>query len=74
MKPKGKVMPKHKFRIGQDVAYMPGKLQRPATSSTYKVTRLLPTEGPECQYRIKSSSEPFERTASERQLSRREIV
>jgi hypothetical protein len=31
--------------------------------------RLLPTDGDDCQYRIKSSDEAFERVAKESQLS-----
>jgi hypothetical protein len=32
------------------------------------VIRLLPTDGDDCQYRIKSSIEAFERVAKESQL------
>src|ERR1700732_4562004 len=35
---------------------------------TYEVIRLLPTDGDDCQYRIKSSTEAFERVAKESQL------
>ena len=34
----------------------------------YEVIRLLPTDGDDCQYRIKSSIEAFERVAKESQL------
>jgi hypothetical protein len=33
------------------------------------VIRLLPTDGDDCQYRIKSSIEAFERVAKESQLA-----
>jgi hypothetical protein len=36
----------------------------------FKVTRLLPADGSECEYRIKSTGEPFERVARESQLDR----
>jgi hypothetical protein len=36
----------------------------------YKVTQLLPLEGEDYQYRIKSANEPHERIAKEGQLSR----
>jgi hypothetical protein len=37
----------------------------------YKVVRLLPLENGEHQYRIKCTTETFERVATEAQLSRR---
>ena len=37
--------------------------------SAYQVIRLLPTDGDDCQYRIKSSTEAFERVAKESQLA-----
>jgi hypothetical protein len=40
-----------------------------SASGTYKVVRLLPTDGEDCQYRIKSSTEAFERVAKESQLA-----
>jgi hypothetical protein len=36
----------------------------------YKVTQLLPPEGDDRQYRIKSADEPHERVAKESQLNR----
>ena len=39
-------------------------------ASVYKVTQLLPSEGDDRQYRIKSSNEPHERVAKESQLNR----
>ena len=38
----------------------------------YKVLRLLPAEGGDLLYRIKSIGEMFERVAKERELARRE--
>ena len=43
----------------------PGEWQR-----TFKVVKLLPPEGDEHQYRIKSTGEAFERVAKESQLDR----
>ena len=62
-------MSKHKFALGQTVRFTyRGYL---ATGrDDYKVTRLLPVEGIECEYRIKSAGEPFERVARESQLER----
>ena len=58
----------HKFQIGQMVAYSPGIFSLPAHEMPYEVTRLLPSDGAENQYRIKSVSEPHERIARESQL------
>ncbi|WGD56101.1 hypothetical protein QA641_20735 [Bradyrhizobium sp. CB1650] len=59
---------KHKFPVGTHVFFTASNVARPAASGTYEVIRLLPTEGDDCQYRIKSSTEAFERVAKESQL------
>jgi hypothetical protein len=43
-------------------------IARLAATGTYEVIRRLPTDGDDCQYRIKSSIEAFERVATESQL------
>ena len=43
---------------------------RTSASGTYKVVRLLPSDGDDYQYRIKSTGEAFERVAKESQLDR----
>jgi hypothetical protein len=63
-------MSDHKYKIGQTVLYTSGPFGRGATSDSYKVTQLLPQEGDDRQYRIKSPSEPHERVAKESQLKR----
>lgn len=60
----------HKFKIGQTVNYTFGPLGGGAAGNVYKITRLLPLEGDDFQYRIKSSDEPHERIVSESQLQR----
>jgi predicted RNA-binding protein with PUA-like domain len=60
---------KHKFVVGDSVYFTASNVARPAASGMYEVIRLLPTDGSDCQYRIKSSSEAFERVAKESQLS-----
>ncbi|MEK9282542.1 MULTISPECIES: hypothetical protein [unclassified Bradyrhizobium] len=60
---------KHKFPVGTLVFFTASNVARPAASGTYEVIRLLPTEGDDCQYRIKSSTEAFERVAKESQLA-----
>ena len=60
----------HKFKIGQTVSYTSGPFGRASVTGVYKVTQLLPPEGDDRQYRIKSPSEPHERVAKESQLAR----
>jgi len=60
----------HKFKVGQSVLYTSGPYGRGAASSIYTVTQLLPSEGDDRQYRIKSADEPHERVAKESQLNR----
>ena len=63
-------MSKHKFSLGQTVRFSHRGYLASSARDDYKVTRLLPVEGIECEYRIKSSEEPFERVARESQLER----
>ncbi|RXG91150.1 MULTISPECIES: hypothetical protein [Bradyrhizobium] len=60
---------KHKFPVGTRVLFTASNVARPAASGAYEIIRLLPTEGDDCQYRIKSSTEAFERVAKESQLA-----
>jgi hypothetical protein len=60
----------HKFAIGQNVRYTAGPFSRSGASGSFKVVKLLPSEGDEQQYRIKSVGEAFERVAKESQLDR----
>jgi hypothetical protein len=55
--------------VGTRVLFTASNIARPAASGAYEVIRLLPTEGDDCQYRIKSSTEAFERVAKESQLA-----
>ena len=65
-------MSQHKFRVGQVVDYNPGRLGMSASAREYKILRLLPADGSDPLYRIKSVGEVFERVAKERELARRE--
>jgi hypothetical protein len=67
-------MSRHKFKVGQMVDYSPSRLDAPASSSAYKIIRLLPAEGGDRQYRIKSVAEPYERIARESQLKERQLT
>jgi hypothetical protein len=62
------VLRAHRFRVGQTVLYTSSPITRPGASGTYKVVRLLPSDGEDYQYRIKNSGEAFERVAKESQL------
>ena len=41
-----------------------------AVNGTYRIVKLLPNDGDDYQYRIKSATEAFERVAKESQLDR----
>jgi hypothetical protein len=64
------VLKSHKYALGQTVRFIAGPLNRSAASGTFKIVKLLPPEGDEHQYRIKSTDEAFERVAKESQLDR----
>ena len=59
---------KHKYGVGETVYFTASNVARPAASGTYEVLKLLPTDGDDYQYRIKSTTEAFERVAKESQL------
>jgi hypothetical protein len=59
---------RHRFRVGQTVFYTSSPISRPGASGSYKVVRLLPSDGDDYQYRIKNPGEAFERVAKESQL------
>ena len=60
---------KHKFPVGSTVYFTASNVSRPAATGTYEIIRQLPSDGDDCQYRIKSSTEAFERVAKESQLA-----
>ena len=59
----------HKFKIGEIVTVRPA-VSRNVPGGVYEVTKLLPHNGSEFEYRIKSGSEEYERVALERELTR----
>jgi len=61
-------MTEHKFAIGQSVRFVGNAVNRLGSREGYVITRLLPSGGPEFEYRIKSATEPHERVARESQL------
>jgi hypothetical protein len=62
-------MPSHKFRIGETVMLRPA-VNRNVPGGAYEVTRQLPHNGREFEYRIKSAGEEHERVAGESELTR----
>lgn len=64
----GQALRSHKFHVGQTVFYTSSPISRPGATGSYKVVRLLPSDGEDYQYRIKHAGEAFERVAKESQL------
>jgi hypothetical protein len=62
-------MSRHRFKVGQAVHFSPGRLAVPASGREYKVLKLMPFEGGDLFYRIKSVAETFERVARESELT-----
>jgi hypothetical protein len=60
----------HRYHVGETVYYNSPSFGRTAASGNYTVVKLLPSEGDDYQYRIKSTGEAFERVAKESQLDR----
>jgi hypothetical protein len=60
----------HKFRLGQTVYFTAKPLGHMTANGSYQIVKLLPSDGDEHQYRIKSTNEAFERVAKESQLDR----
>jgi hypothetical protein len=62
-------MPAHKFRIGETVMLRPA-VNRNVPGGIHEVTKQLPHNGREFEYRIKSASEEHERVALESELTK----
>ena len=62
-------MPSHKFQIGETVYVRPA-ISRNVPGGAYAVTKQLPHNGREFEYRIKSANEEHERVVGESQLTR----
>jgi len=62
-------MTRHKFAIGQIVDFDTSVTPLPKPSGPYEVTRVLPAEDVRSRtYRIKSKTEPFERSTKEYEI------
>jgi hypothetical protein len=60
----------HAFAVGQRVIFTPGRNDANVPRGAYIVTRLMPLEGIEQQYRVKSAGDAHERVVRESQLRR----
>jgi len=59
----------HKFSVGQIVQFHPDRDERTtAPHGAYEVTKQLPHNGREYEYRIKSAHEEHQRTAREKSV------
>jgi hypothetical protein len=64
------IIMRHKYQVGETVYFTSSTFGRAAANGSYTVVKLLPSEGDDYQYRIKSSGAAFERVAKESQLDR----
>jgi len=62
-------MPSHKFRVGESVIVRPA-ISRNVPGGVYEVTKQLPHNGREFEYRIKSANEEHERVVRESELTK----
>jgi len=62
-------MPSHKFHVSESVIVRPA-ISRNVPSGGYEVTKQLPHNGREFEYRIKSANEEHERVARESELTK----
>lgn len=57
----------HRFRVGQIVEIIPS-VQRSASGGLYEITRLVPVDARDPQYRLKSLNEKHERVIGQADL------
>ena len=63
-------MPHHSFAVGQRLEFDPGKFDGTNARGTYTVVRLLPNDGSDREYRVRSARDGHERVVRESQLRR----
>jgi hypothetical protein len=61
-------MPSHKFQI--ETMYVRSAISRNVPGGAYEVTKQLPHNGREFEYRIKSANEEHERVVRESELTK----
>jgi hypothetical protein len=63
------MMVRHKYTIGQEVEFLPGRMDFNIPRGTYRILRQLPVEANTCQYRVKNLRDGHERIMNENQLA-----
>ena len=58
----------HKFHVGESVRFLRPAISRNVPGGVYEVTKQLPHDGREFEYRIKGANEEHERVAREGEL------
>ena len=66
---KGHPLAGHKFEVGQTLFFSPSIFEPVKPMGHYCVMRLLPADGGDPQYRLKSESDGHERVVREAQLA-----
>jgi len=66
---KGRSPAPHKFKVGQILQFSPSIFEPAMRKGSYSVVRLLPADGGDNQYRLKSEFDGHERVVREGQLS-----
>ena len=61
-------MPQHRYPVGERVEFMPGRFDGNVPRGPYTVTRQLPSDTPDMQYRVKHLRDSHERVVRESQL------
>jgi hypothetical protein len=62
-------MPSHKFQVGE-IVYVMRAISRNVAGGAYEVTKQLPYNSGEFEYRVKSASEEHERVMRESELTK----
>ena len=65
----GYPMPSHKFEVGE-IVYVLRAISRNVPGGAYEVTKQLPHNGREFEYRVKSAGEEHERVMRESELTK----
>ncbi|WP_424134678.1 hypothetical protein [Roseomonas chloroacetimidivorans] len=61
-------MPRHSFEVGQNVEIIAGHLTPRDALGVYTVVRLLPNDGVDREYRVRSTHDGHERVVSQSQM------
>jgi hypothetical protein len=71
---KASLIPTHRFAVGARLNMLDGGRQAGRTAGACIVLRLLPYEGHELQYRVRSEAESYERVVAEHHLTEFDAV